>query len=663
MKHTLGEYIDSEKLQDLATSFHNSLGIILKITGTKRDEIFASAGEEICIEFHGLTTRETPILFKEEILGYLTIGTFISGKPGSADKATDRYPEMLHDVQDAGLTVLERYTELVLNVIRNMAEIGELRLRDKNTHKARQDEVKYNRLINALDDLLWESDTEARILFISANCKKVLGYLPEEIIGRKISEFMHPEEIIRLSSEYQKIISQHKPLSNFVNVLQKKDGNSIVMETNAVPVYDENGEFTGYFGIDRDITSHVQAKKDLSDNLQFMETLIDTIPLPAFYKGNDGRYIGFNKSFAADIIGLPDKEIIGKTMDELGDRIPEELARAYSLKDNEIISTPGTQIYEAPVKCTDNKIHFFMFNKATYYDSSGKPAGIVGVMVDITERRESEKALAKLLEELDYSRRQVEDEAVRVIRLNEQLEISEKKLNALNASKDKLFSIIGHDLRGHFNVLNSITQMLSNDYNMLSDEERLECIEAVASTSRQSYRLLENLLNWARSQAGMVEFSPEMLYLEQIIADVIKLLKGQADNKEISISSSVAENMKVRADRNMMETVLRNLTSNAIKFTEPGGTIFISAIESENSVQISVADTGIGISSEDVEKLFRIDVDHKKIGNSREKGTGLGLILCKEFIEKHNGTIWVNSEPGRGSSFIFTLPQTNMQYP
>jgi PAS domain S-box-containing protein len=523
-----------------------------------------------------------------------------------------------------------------------------------------KDELKYNRLINSLDDLLWESDTEERIVFISSNCKKILGYPPDEIIGKKINDFMHPEEIRRVNREYQRAFSKLKPLRNFINILLKKNGNSIVMETNAVPVYDEKGTFTGYFGIDRDITSHIQAKKALSDNLQFMETLIDTIPLPAFYKGNDGRYLGFNKSFASEIIGLPAEEIIGKKLEELGDRIPDELAKAYSLKDNEMIDTPGTQIYEAPVKCADNKLRYFLFNKTTYCDASGRPAGIVGVMVDITERRESEKALTKLLEELDYSRRQIEDEAVRVIGLNEQLEESEKKLNELNASKDKLFSIIGHDLRGHFNVLNSMTQMLSKDYNMLSDEDRLECIGAIASTSRQSYKLLENLLNWARSQTGMMEFAPERLHLDQVISGIIGLLKGQAENKGISLSSSVPEQLMVKADRNMMETVLRNLISNAIKFTAIGGTIIISAFESEKSVKISVSDSGIGLSAEDIQKLFRIDVNNKEIGSSREKGTGLGLILCKEFIEKHNGTIWVESKPGRGSNFIFTLPKPNI---
>jgi len=170
-------------------------------------------------------------------------------------------------------------------------------------------------------------------------------------------------------------------------------------------------------------------------------------------------------------------------------------------------------------------------------------------------------------------------------------------------------------------------------------------------------KLLENLLHWARSQTGKIEYKPEPINLRKLSFESIELLKSQALKKSIDLSSKIDPLIEVNADRNMLETIIRNLVSNALKFTPENGKVRVTSADLGNMVEVSVVDSGIGMSQEDVKKLFRIDVKNSEIGKSKEKGTGLGLILCKEFVERHGGIIWVESELEHGSKFNFTLPK------
>jgi signal transduction histidine kinase len=270
---------------------------------------------------------------------------------------------------------------------------------------------------------------------------------------------------------------------------------------------------------------------------------------------------------------------------------------------------------------------------------------------------EMEEGKERLLEELEISRDQVEEEAGKLVQLNAQLEQSEEKLRQINAAKDKLFSIIGHDLKNPFYVITSYADILYDDYETLSNEERLEFVKIIQETSGNAHKLLENLLHWSRSQTGRIEFVPEPLILRRLISNSVQLLSSQAAKKNIELTYSAAPSIIVMADKNMLDTVIRNLLSNAIKFTCINGSVTVRAEESGQNCIVSVQDTGIGLTESDKQKLFRIDVNNTEIGHSKEKGTGLGLILCKEFVERHNGTIWVESEPGKGSNFRFMLPK------
>jgi len=230
------------------------------------------------------------------------------------------------------------------------------------------------------------------------------------------------------------------------------------------------------------------------------------------------------------------------------------------------------------------------------------------------------------------------------------------ELRELNASKDRFFSIIAHDLKSPFSTIFGFTDLLSKDLNEYSEKEVRHFLENISHASHQAYLLLENLLIWAQSQQNTIGFHPGPLDLQATVGEAIRLVESQALQKNIAVSSSIQEQVMVFADQNLTSTILRNLLTNAIKFTHPGGKVMVSASATESLAEISVEDTGTGISPASIEKLFRIDNPLRMPGTAMEKGSGLGLILCREITEKQGGTISVSSEPGKGSRFTFTLP-------
>ena len=242
------------------------------------------------------------------------------------------------------------------------------------------------------------------------------------------------------------------------------------------------------------------------------------------------------------------------------------------------------------------------------------------------------------------------------VNLEKKVEQRTQELKELNATKDKSFSIIAHDLKNPFNTLMGFTELLLDNLEEYSTDKLKEFIEILYQTSRQSYALLENLLEWSRAQTGRLQISNGIVNIHALIEENIQLLKNHASKKSIQISNEVPSETTVLCDENMIRTVLRNLISNAIKYTREKGRILCQSIPREDHIEISITDNGIGIKPENQEKLFRIDVNYSTAGTAQETGTGLGLILCKEFVNKNAGKIWVESEFGKGSSFIFSLP-------
>ena len=247
-------------------------------------------------------------------------------------------------------------------------------------------------------------------------------------------------------------------------------------------------------------------------------------------------------------------------------------------------------------------------------------------------------------------------QSLELIQQREELHQQSQELKDLIATKDKFFSIIAHDLRSPFNSFLGYTQILVEELNVLSSKEILNMAVTMRNSAKSLFSLLENLLEWSRMQRGLISFNPEVGSLLIIVFDSLLMVLEHANNKGINMTYDVPDSLNVFADSNMLQTVIRNLVSNAVKYTPRGGKIVLSAkAAGDNIVEISISDSGIGMSPEMVDNLFRLDANTNRTGTDGEPSSGLGLYLCKDFIEKHGGKIWAESEEGKGSTFYFTI--------
>ena len=233
---------------------------------------------------------------------------------------------------------------------------------------------------------------------------------------------------------------------------------------------------------------------------------------------------------------------------------------------------------------------------------------------------------------------------------------NEAKLTELNATKDKFFSLIAHDLKNPMGSIVGFMDLLKSDYENYERERMGRYINVIHLAATQAYELLENLLVWGQSQTGRIEYRPEVVDMRTLLEESINIVRHQASRKKIKISTQMAQEEIVTVDKNMIKSVLRNLLTNAIKYSEAGSKVIIRISPQDNHLQVEVQDFGIGMDGETVSHLFRIDNTQSNPGTENEKGTGLGLIISREFVERHGGKIWVQSQKGRGSSFVFTIP-------
>ncbi len=348
-----------------------------------------------------------------------------------------------------------------------------------------------------------------------------------------------------------------------------------------------------------------EQRNELKTQYRFLQILLDDIPNPIFYKNRNGVYIGCNKAFKS-FFGRKEEEIIGRTE---YDFFSSDIADYYTEQDRELMATSGVQRYDAKVMDKNGNLHDILYNKNVFYDLEGRVAGIIGVMEDNTDVREANKALID----------------------------SERNLKEANAAKDKFFSIIAHALKNPLNALLLTSEFLSQKLTSLPPAKQQSLIDNITDSTKRLSNLLEDLLTWARTQVGKMPFFPEQIDLYQIAEECIELYESNIREKLIDLTNELEPGDYAYADKNMIRTVIRNFISNAIKFSYRGGKVTIARSTSEDYIELTVADKGVGISDEDKNKLFRIDTHFTSRGTENEIGTGLGLLLCCEFARSESG--------------------------
>ena len=368
----------------------------------------------------------------------------------------------------------------------------------------------------------------------------------------------------------------------------------------------------------------VQAEEKLKESEEKCRLIVENSAESIALIDKTGKYLFLNNASAKLLNGVPE-DIIGKS---LHDTFPEKQADEMLNSIYEVIKSKKGLYGETKVTVNSGE-RWYLANVQPCFDISENINAAVVISTDITDRKEAENELKK----------------------------SREHLRELNTTKNKFFSLLGHDLRSPFNSIIGFSEILYNETEAFSKAEIKKIAEGIYNTSRETYNLLNNLLEWSGTQTGRIKFEPVKTGIYDIVISTVDLLNDTAKKKDISVSVDIPEHLQVFADRNMTTTVVRNLLSNAIKFTHKKGSIKIGAQDTGKSVEIFIADTGVGIKPEDIKKLFRIDASFSKPGTAKEKGTGLGLIICKEFIAINNGDIRVESEIGKGSRFIVRLPK------
>ncbi|MDA3910712.1 MAG: PocR ligand-binding domain-containing protein [Bacteroidales bacterium] len=338
-----------------------------------------------------------------------------------------------------------------------------------------------------------------------------------------------------------------------------------------------------------------------------------------------GKLLFFNES-VEKILGYKQEELVGKSFTGFVPKseLPKYLLQIKNVFLKKEIQNFITKIYHK----NGNLVEVEINGKLVIHD--GKSVAL-GTIRDMSLRRKDELIIKQKNEEL----------------------------SEINAEKDKFFSIIAHDLKGPLGNMVGLSEYLVQYIKEKNHEKTEKFANMMLKSSNKTVDLLSNLMDWAQSKSGRMDYNPEYFEIDPLVQEEKQFLEGIAEQKSIIINNPIKTNNRVFADKTMISGVLRNLISNAIKFTNTGGKITILAENKENVLTMSINDNGVGISEDNVNKLFQIGENQSTLGTENEKGTGLGLILCKEFIEKNNGKIWVKSKVGAGSSFYFSLPTTN----
>lgn len=429
----------------------------------------------------------------------------------------------------------------------------------------------------------------------------------------------------------------HQTMDSTERVIYALDGTKIPILKSVVPIYNNSKQLLVESLVD--ISKLKEAEAALRLNEEQLKLIFQNLIDVAFALDENFFVVNVSPSIEK-LLGYKPVDVIGRRINELNLLTQDSLRKATLQAAVKFQNGPTeNNIYD--FICGDGTIKKLEVHSSLAVTDTDKK--LVCVARDVSGRIRIEEELKEYNSAL--------------LELNKKLNESETRLKELNSNKDKFFSIIAHDLKSPFNSLLGFSDFMLSDYETLSDEEIKSFTQNINSSAKHLFKLLENLLQWSMIQTGKMEYLPSNLDIQDLAEDIRIMLNGNAVKKNIQVKNLITPETFVFADKGQITSVLQNLISNALKFTPAGGNIRISAAIMDDLTEISVEDTGLGMEESDLKKLFRIDVHHSTTGTNQERGTGLGLILCREMVERNGGNIGVESIRGKGSRFFFTLPR------
>jgi len=512
----------------------------------------------------------------------------------------------------------------------------------KETEAALQEsEEKYRRIVETANEGVLSFGSDTKLNFVNRQMATMLGYSIEEMLGQKFETFLAEDQ---LSEHYVEMKNRMLGKDSiYERCFKRKDGLRFWMLVSAKAILDATGSYAGSFAMFTDINERKRAEAALYESELQYRLLFETARegIVVIQKSK----LSYFNPMMLKITGFSYEELLNMNFFDF----------VYQKDRDSILSNHNKTITGAN---NEKRSRFRMIKKdnslcwvemgSVKFTWRGE-AATLNFIIDITEQKLAEIELMKLNEELKLSKDMIEGNLA-------QKNVLVDKLEKLNSEKDKFFSIIAHDLRSPFQGFIGLTEIMVEEINILSKNELTDMSSELNKSANNLFKLLQNLLEWSQMQKGTINFAPQEWKLCEIIKQSYENMEQRAAQKGIELECIIPDNIKVYADEKMLNTIVRNLISNAVKFTRADGKVIVSAKDLDNgSVEVSIKDTGVGMSDEEVKKLFKLDEKVRKTGTDGEPSTGLGLLLCKEFVEKHDGRIWVESTAGAGSTFYFTV--------
>lgn len=502
------------------------------------------------------------------------------------------------------------------NTRHSVGVIHDLRARKENEVAQQNKEQKFRQIFDNMQDIYVLTDIEGTILEVSPSVSRFLLYEREELIGTPVQNVYFDkndrQELLREAKEKGELLDYELRLKN-------KNNELVWASINNINLLDREGNLMGIESMVRDISF----RKHAEDEMRKLSTAVEHSPVSIIISDLEGKIVYANPK-AVETTGYSLEELLGQNPRVLksGETDSQEYRHLW-----ETISKGNQWSGTFHNKKKNGTLYWESSSISPIRDNSGKIINYVAVKEDITEKK----------------------------KINDELIDSEARLKIANQTKDKLFSIIGHDLRSSIGSFGPILELLTDEKN-LDETEKSVLLNALIQGSKTSYNLLENLLSWASGQSGRINLEPVHFNIHEIIESNMDLLSSSALQKSITLAVNSHKNASVFADRNSIDLVVRNLLSNAIKFTYEKGSITINVLAKGEFIEIEIADSGVGIKKEVAGNLFNSNSFYTTLGTNFEKGSGLGLVLCKDFVQKNGGDIRVESTLGVGSKFIFSIP-------
>ena len=503
----------------------------------------------------------------------------------------------------------------------------------KKIEKALLDsQARYSSMISNISDVIGILGADGLVKYKSPNIEKFFGWLPEERVGTSVFSTIHPDDIEHFQKVFYSLLGEDNSMKTLEIRYECKDDSYKPIELTAANLLNDpviNGVLLNY----RDISGRKakeEEKMKADTTIRILSTAINQSPVTVVITDLAGNIESVNPRFT-EVTGYTAQEAIGLNPRILkaGDRPDSD---SKELWDTILSGRNWHGIFHNKKK--NGELYRESAVISPVKDQYGIITHFLAVKEDITSRLKSEQEIKHKNEELQK----------------------------LNFERDKFLAIIAHDLRGPLGSMKGMTEMMADESYEFTELEIKEMTHDLNRSACNTFNLLENLLEWSQMDRGLTEFKSQKLGLINMVTDCINVVAEQARGKGIALTVDIATGHEVLADKNMLQTVIRNLLSNAIKFTPNGGRVAISAEPAENNgVVISVKDTGIGMSDQMRNNLFSIGANTKRPGTNGEKSTGLGLLLCKEFVELNGGKIRVESEQNHGTVFSFTIPATGQK--